>query len=344
VISGRDGTIVMAGYGKHGGLLPSDRQFLVGHLGREGLPDRTFGGGGFVLANLRASRWLAAAARAGATEDDGLIVATGSAGYATGPLSQSSYCATARFTPDGRFDLSFGDHGRVLTLVRGTEGCAGVAVLVRTDKKILVVGNTSARGFALIRYLPDGALDGGFGRGGTVEFFDAMAWGAAFDAQGRTLVVGTKWLSLSRTQFLVARYDVDGRLDESFGPGGAVVLHEAAVSQQLQAVAVQSDGKIVAVGTSGWHGGTRTPEPAKRDQIAVVRLDPNGALDPAFAGGQLLIPSDRYLWGGNSVAIQPDGKLLIVGPVLDETDSRRTRGIVVVRLNPNGTPDSDFVR
>lgn len=345
VAPGRDGTIMVVGYGEPTRLWPvSDRQYLVGRLGPDGLPDRTFGGSGVVLANLRASRWMGATARGIAMDGDGGIVATGSAGYAIGPLSQGSYCATARFTPDGRFDRSFGDHGRVLTLLAGTEWCGSVAVLVASDRKIVVVGNTSARGFVLIRYLPNGALDSEFGRGGTVEFFDATAWGAAFDAQGRTLVVGTKWLTPSRMQFLVARYDAGGHLDGSFGAGGAVSLHEAAVSQQLVAAAVQPDGKIVAVGTSGWHSGTRTPDPAKRDQIVVVRLDPNGALDGSFAGGLLLIPSERYLWGADGVAIQPDGKLLVVGPVLDEGDNPRTRGIVVVRLNSNGTRDSDFGR
>src|SRR5262249_23707664 len=150
----------------------------------------------------------------------------------------------------------------------------------------------------------------------------------------------TKWQSQSDTQFLIPRYDPDGSLDPSFGASGAVFLHEAPVSQVLSATAVQPDGKIVAVGTFGWHSGTRPPEPGKRDQIVVVRLDANGALDQSVAeGGLLLMASPRYLWGGRAVAVQPDGKLLIVGPVLDEASDR---GVVFVRLNPDGTPDADF--
>ena len=40
--------------------------------------------------------------------------------------------------------------------------------------------------------------------------------------------------------------------------------------------------------------------------------------------------------------IQPDGKLLIVGDIIDEANDRATSAIVLVRLNPDGTPDADF--
>src|SRR5207247_4998739 len=67
----------------------------------DGALDPAFGGG-VVLANMRSSMWLGEAARAVALQGDDRIVATGSAGYATGPLSQASYCATARFRSEER--------------------------------------------------------------------------------------------------------------------------------------------------------------------------------------------------------------------------------------------------
>jgi uncharacterized delta-60 repeat protein len=103
----------------------------------------------------------------------------------------------------------------------------------------------------LFRYLPDGTSDRRFGRAGVAEFFDATGWGAALDAQDRVVVVGTKWQSRTDTQFVIARYDRDGNLDQSFGASGAVFLHQVSVPQQLWAAAVQPDGKIVAVGTFG---------------------------------------------------------------------------------------------
>jgi uncharacterized delta-60 repeat protein len=337
---------VVAGYGSASEQATpgpaTDRQFLVGRfLPRDAL-DPTFGGG-VILANLRSSMWLGAAAHAVALQGDSRIVVTGSAGYATGPPSQASYCATARFNRDGRFDRSFGENGRVLTLVPGEESCGAVSVLVAQDGKIIVAGNTSAHGIALFRYLPNGALDRRFGRDGAAEFFDATAAGAALDSQGRTLVVGKKWLSTSSSQLLVARYDVDGELDRSFGASGAVFLHESGVPQDLSGAALQQDGKIVAVGTFGWHSGGRTPKPGWRDEILIVRLDANGASDKSFAdGGLLLIPSTRYLWGGRGVAIDPNGKLLILGRLDDQASDPPASLTVLIRLNPDGTPDADF--
>jgi hypothetical protein len=55
------------------------------------------------------------------------------------------------------------------------------------------------------------------------------------------------------------------------------------------------------------------------------------------------LASPRYQWGGQTIAIQPDGKLLIAGFVVDEADDR-TSSIVLVRLNRDGTPDAEFGR
>jgi uncharacterized delta-60 repeat protein len=341
-----DGTVVVAGFGAAAEQETpgpaTDRHFILARLLPSGVLDPLFGGSA-VLANMRSSMWLGDSARAVALQSDGRILVTGSAGYATGPLSQASYCATARFSRDGRFDRSFGDHGRVLTLAPGEKSCGAVSVLVAPDGKIIVVGNSSAPGIALLRYLPNGAPDRRFGRDGAIEFFDATAGGAALDSQGRTLVVGKKSLSPTSSEFLVARYDIDGKLDQSFGASGAVLLHDSEVPQDLSAAALEQDGKIVAVGTFGWHSAGRVPKPGWRDQIVVVRLDANGALDKSFAeGGLLLIPSTRYLWSGRGIAIDPHGNLLIVGGMDDEASGPPASSIVLIRLNPDGTPDAEF--
>jgi len=225
-------------------------------------------------------------------------------------------------------------------------------VLIAPDGKIVVAGDYGSerepRHIAVLRYLPDGTLDRQFGAGGIAKLLQisASARSAAFDSQGRMVVVGTEWLSPSRTRFLVVRFDTAGKLDQSFGANGIVSLqHEAAVSQWLYATALEPDGKIVAVGVSGYHRGTGAPEPGNDVQIAVVRLAANGTLDTSFASsGLLLMPSSRYLWAAHGVAIQPDGeKLLIAGYVTDEANDRST-AIMLGRLNRDGTPDAGFGR
>ncbi len=344
-----DGTIVVVGYGS--GSLTHNRHFRLARLLPDGVLDPAFGRHGMTLANMRSSIWVGDAARALALQHDGRIVVTGSAGYARGPLSQAGYCATARFSQDGRLDGSFGDKGRVLTLLPGRTSCGGVAVFVAPQGEIIVVGNASTEGVngarpIAVRYLPSGMPDPRFGLDGAAELrMDGLAGGAALDSQGRIVVVGKESLSPTNTRFLVARFDSHGNVDQSFGANGTVSLHDAVVSQMLRAAALQQDGKIVAVGTFGWHSRGRSPEPGKRDQIVVVRLDPNGALDKSFAGGGLLLmASPRYVWGGNGIAIQPDGKLLIVGDIVEDAeDGAPSRlAIVLLRLREDGTPDADF--
>ena len=346
VSTARDGTIVVVGYGQ-AAEQSFDHHFLVARLLPNGELDPAFGGEGIVLANMR-SGWRATdAARDIAIERDGRVVVTGVASYALAPLAGASYCATARLGQDGRLDRSFGDDGRVLTLVPGWTRCNGASVFVGLDGRIIVAGNASSEvgphHIVALRYLPSGALDPQFGRDGTVELQkDAVAWSAALDAQSRILAVGYELLGPIRTRILVARFDSHGNVDQSFGAGGVVSLHDADVTQGLKAAALQPDGKIVAVGTFGWSSASLPTEPRKRYQIIVLRLDASGALDTSFAdGGLLFMASPRYQWGGETIAIQPDGKLLIAGFVFDED---RTHSIVLVRLNRDGTPDAEFGR
>jgi uncharacterized delta-60 repeat protein len=343
----RDGAVAVAGYGR----ALTNRHFLLARMLPNGALDPSFGGG-VVLADTKTSMFVGETAQAVAIQSDHKIVVTGNTGYTLGPLAQASYCATARFTHAGRFDRTFGDRGRVLTLVGGKERCGASAVLIAPDGKIVVAGDYGSerepRHIAVLRYLPDGALDRQFGADGIAELLQisASARSAAFDSQGRIVVAGTEWLtSPFRTRLLIARFDPAGKLDQSFGANGIVSLHEAAVSQWLYATALEPDGKIVAVGVSGYHRGTGAPEPGNDVQIAVVRLTANGALDTSFAGqGLLLIASSRYLWGAHGVTIQPDGeKLLIAGYVTDEADDRST-AIMLARLNRDGTPDAEFGR
>jgi uncharacterized delta-60 repeat protein len=341
----RDGTIVVAGSSAGPNGL-----FLLARLMPDGTLDPAFGGGA-VLANLKSSLWQSNAGRAAAMQGDGKIVATGVATYAAGPLAVGSYCATARFNRDGSFDRGFGDSGRLLTNVEGKQSCAASSVLVASDGKIVVVGDSSAehqpRHIAVFRYLADGTLDRQFGRDGIAQLLQisANAWGGAgFDSQGRIVIVGTEWMSPG-ARFLVVRLEPNGKPDPSFGTEGIVSLAGGSVSQQLVAAAPQQDGKIVAVGNTGWRSGTRPAEPGKRNEFVATRLAANGALDQSFAGGGLLImASPRYLWSASAIAIQPDGKLLIAGRFADDENERVRSAIILIRLNPDGTPDTDFGR
>jgi uncharacterized delta-60 repeat protein len=100
------------------------------------------------------------------------------------------------------------------------------------------------------------------------------------------------------------------------------------------AVAIQSDGKIVAAGSA------RTPGFFSQD-VALVRYNTNGALDSSFgSGGIVRTPigtNDDYAY---ALAIQSDGKLVVAGYAYNFTTS--VNDFALARYNTDSSLDSSF--
>ncbi|WP_169973882.1 FG-GAP-like repeat-containing protein [Tautonia rosea] len=103
---------------------------------------------------------------------------------------------------------------------------------------------------------------------------------------------------------------------------------------EIKGMAVQADGGSVLVGTISRAG---------NDDFVVIRFEPNGQLDTSFGTmGMTIIAFDL---GANEsdraqgVAVQPDGKILVVGPV-EQPGGQRDFGIA--RLEANGQIDLQF--
>jgi uncharacterized delta-60 repeat protein/uncharacterized repeat protein (TIGR01451 family) len=120
-----------------------------------------------------------------------------------------------------------------------------------------------------------------------------------------------------------------GDFDPSFGNGGIVVT-DFGFNTGPMAMAVQADGKIVAAGWS-------SIDYAEAD-FFVIRYNPNGSLDTTFGtGGQ--VTTD--LGGSDSpldIAIQADGRIVVVGIVEDASG----RGIGLARYKVDGSLDTNF--
>ncbi len=100
---------------------------------------------------------------------------------------------------------------------------------------------------------------------------------------------------------------------------------------------MQSDGKVVAVGQSGVQSGAT---------LLVARFTSSGALDGSFGSGGVVtspaIPGALDTGSvGRSVAIQPDGKIVVVGRVIS-SDASATDRILIERYNSNGSIDATF--
>ena len=235
-------------------------------------------------------------------------------------------------------DTSFSSNGKV-TISFSAGNDVGSDIAVQSDDKIVVVG-TSDQGsgiseFAVARFNVDGSLDTTFSDDGKVitsfSAGDDVGSGIAVLSDDKIVVVGTSDDGGGASQFAVARFNVDGSLDTTFNGDGRVITSFSAGDDVGSGIAVQSDDKIVVVGTSDDGGGA--------SQFAVARFDADGSLDTTFNGDGKLTTS--FFAGsdvGSGIAVQSDDKIGIIGT----SDDLGTTWFAVGRLDLDGSFDTAF--
>jgi uncharacterized delta-60 repeat protein len=255
--------------------------------------------------------------------------------------------ASAASRPSGRLDPSFGRGGKVLTDFSGS-GSSDEAedLAIQSDGKLVAAGSfccgSGGADFALARYKlkPDGTLDKSFGSSGkvTTDFggaYDA-ALAVAIQSGGKIVAVGVSDASGS-SDFALARYNSDGTLDTGFGSAGKVTtdFSGSGSTDQATAVAIQSDGKIVAVGLSDVICcGT--------GNFALARYNSDGTLDTGFGStGKVTTDfsgSDSNDWA-YALAIQSDAKIVAGG---FSNAGGNFEDFALARYTPDGTLDATF--
>ncbi len=138
----------------------------------------------------------------------------------------------------------------------------------------------------------------------------------------------------------MARFTPGGVLDRNFGVGGQVSLRFGSdlIPTVISAVALQADGKIVAVGDGP------SMNAADGASFYIARFLSNGTPDGTFGKGGLVITGINGAFGSvaTSVAIQPDGRIVVGGSTnVIQPNSTQVVG-AVVRLNPSGSLDRSF--
>jgi len=179
-----------------------------------------------------------------------------------------------------------------------------------------------------IEVATSGALDANFGTGGIVRTglgsFFSQSTTLVIQVDGKIVVMGG-----SMGAYTLARYHSDGSLDHGFGNGGVATMLPAVNGGYPNGLALQPDGKIIVVGSS--YNGTD-------NDINVVRFLADGSVDAAWGNrGQLIssVGTDEVAYG---VAVQPDGKVLVVGFAPNGIDN----DFLLVRFNSDGSLDATF--
>ena len=338
-----DGKIVVAGRSEAPTAL--HWTFALARFDTDGTLDNTFGTGGTVRTYINGGQNTDDEATDLLIQPNGYIVA---GGFTYISLSTGVQFALARYDANGNLDNNFGSSGgTVRTPVGGVDGLAQSNAIARqSDGKIVMAGFCEAppghRTFALARFTADGSLDGSFGSGGTLRgVFNTLSGGSssaqaiAVQTDGKIVIAGT---SPPGYTFAVARFDSSGNPDSTFGVNGVAtttITGGSGTFDLLLALALQPDGRIVLAGES--------QDTLSHVTFAVARLNANGTMDNTFGtnGSARNSVSGPNLGNcfGTSVALQPDGKIVMAGT---SYDSAGNAAFAVMRFDSTGKPDNTF--
>ncbi len=227
-------------------------------------------------------------------------------------------------------DMTFSIDGKVTTSI-GINNDHAQSVAIQNDGKIVAAGS-SYKGyhydFALVRYNPDGSLDTSFDSDGKVTTAIGISIDYASDMtiqnDGKIVVVGH-----SSHNFALVRYNPDGSLDTSFSGDGKVTTHIGSGNSYAFGVTIQSDGKIIVVGSS--YNGSNV-------EFTLVRYYPKGSLDTSFGSNGVVTTTVGTGGSALSVAIQSDGRIVVVGNTWVGSNS----DFALVRYNHDGSLDTRF--
>jgi len=228
----------------------SDTDFALARYNPDGTPDATFGSNGQVATDFLGFEDDAFSIL---IQPDGKIVAVGSA---NDPATFYDFAA-ARYLSNGAIDTTFGVAGKVRTDFGDQNFDRARSAALQPDGRIVAAGFAISHGggvqnFAVARYTSNGVLDTTFSRDGRTQIdFGTCCQSATkvlLQSDGKIIAVGGASGESSDDDFLLARLSPRGTLDNTFGIGGEVRTSFGDLNGGANGAALQSDGKIVAVG------------------------------------------------------------------------------------------------
>ncbi|GAA4933570.1 calcium-binding protein [Streptomyces coeruleoprunus] len=151
-------------------------------------------------------------------------------------------------------------------------------------------------------------------------------------SDGKLVTIGTVYPFEGPGDFALVRYNADGSMDTAFGDNGVATASFSEFGDVAQAGALQSDGRIVVVGSSDTPDGSRA-------LFVVARFNSDGSLDTGFGDGGRVFTDFGAGFSSNAhgVLVQPDGTIVAVG-------NTGVGGLqfAVARYLPDGSPDPGF--
>ncbi|MEO7976677.1 T9SS type A sorting domain-containing protein [Flavobacterium sp.] len=203
-------------------------------------------------------------------------------------------------------------------------GAVGIeSIALQNDGKVLIGGYFAAYNFTskngVVRLNLDGTIDNTFNLGGGPDF---SVKEIVIQSDAKILIGGqfTSYDGISRNR--IARLNADGSLDVNFDTA-------IGANETVSSIALQADGKILTAGDFTSYNDTL------RGRLA--RINTDGTIDTTFFNPEGFAKgSDNTIV---SVAMQPDGKILLAG---EFTSYNGIPKVATIRLNADGTLDAPF--
>jgi uncharacterized delta-60 repeat protein/CSLREA domain-containing protein len=203
-----------------------------------------------------------------------------------------------RYNADGTVDTTFGNGTGILSLSTYLHyGNSFPNLAIDSAGRLLLSGGLNDP-FLVARLNADGSLDTSFGSGGFVPNpfpNNDYSTPLTLDSQGRIILSRTSYLPDGTRQLILIRLNPDGSFDPSFGGGTGMLAADPTIAYLAELAADPTTGDLFA---TRYDSG---PE--------VVRLNPDGSLDPSFAdGGVLPLQFDPA-----GLALDAQGRLIVSG-------------------------------
>ena len=243
-----------------------------------------------------------------------------------------------RYLPDGTTDTTFGAarDGLVRTSITPASNDFVSSVIVLPNGKIVVAGSyfesgSTTENVAVVRYNPNGTLDTNFDGDGIVSPLlgaDAEAIDLLRQPDGKILVAGHIYNSQTGWDILLFRLNANGSLDQNFGTGGVVKILRGG-TQYVNRVALTPDNRIIVAGSN-------RPFSYREFMLAQFTMSGVPTITDGFISTRIAGTSGDQ--GATGLAIRTDGKIVVVGDVLNGA----ARYTTIFRYNADLTLDPTF--
>jgi uncharacterized delta-60 repeat protein len=223
------------------------------------------------------------------------------------------------FSAESSARMAIGPGDEIFVLYSNPEPCSGSFGECRID-------------LSVVRYDSNGRRDPSFGTGPGSQFVVhqnplAYAFALAVGLDGKPVVAANDSGTMA-----IGRFDTAGHLDGTFGLGGVIQAGFPGGVSSPPAVAVQSDGKIVA----GADGGG---EPGKSSSLLLARFLPNGERDPGFGSGGEVVTTLPTRSRPAGILLGAAGSISVAGPQCCGGSSLFGEGFSYARFLPGGQLD-----